>query len=524
MANNGRRKSLFPELNNVPSDATFDFVSNGANYKIPLADFLTALTATGTIVQDGDPASTPVLDTQGTVNNIRNLKDGAGIKAAVNPNNGITLDHNFTIDSIGAPIMSGAADISPVLKSIVAGSGIAVSQVDDTIVIADSGVVASTKTVLINQKSDFPSPVIGVITLEADTNYLLANDINVGTDRFVLQDRTSIQGTGVLNITITYTGTGALITWVNAEVQLDNFRISAANGSAWDGTNVSGVIRMDNLSIDACDKIGILTSSGLTSIRVSAVSCIQATTDGLSFSGSFNAFNQNTALMSVDAGSIYDLGTATFEFFTIETIVANVAAGAIGIKGLVDSGNITATGVGRILSSSNLGAGDPALNIDSTDVRWLFAHNGGLPDTRTDALASLQSNATATVITASSSDGSNAVLVAGVWVADLESRMTATVGGRVTHLPLASERLPVTASVTIEPSSGTNVSLSAYIAVNGVVAVNSKKTASASASAPASVTIPWQIDFNENDYVEIFVENNDTTANILVSSGMLRVN
>ena len=43
------KKSNFPALTTVPSDATFDFVSNGTNYKISIADLASYLGSSGSI-------------------------------------------------------------------------------------------------------------------------------------------------------------------------------------------------------------------------------------------------------------------------------------------------------------------------------------------------------------------------------------------------------------------------------------------------------------------------------------------
>ena len=140
------KKSDFPALSDIPSDATLDFVSGGANYKIALADYLAAIGATGSISQVGNATGAPVLDVQGSVNGIRTISDGSGIKASINAWNGLTLEHNFTADATGVPVLTDTTSLSPTLRSIVAGSGIAVSQVDDTIVIADSGVVSQSRS------------------------------------------------------------------------------------------------------------------------------------------------------------------------------------------------------------------------------------------------------------------------------------------------------------------------------------------------------------------------------------------
>ena len=47
---NGTKKSKFPALTTLPADATLDFVSAGANYKITSSDFVDAMGTTGTLV------------------------------------------------------------------------------------------------------------------------------------------------------------------------------------------------------------------------------------------------------------------------------------------------------------------------------------------------------------------------------------------------------------------------------------------------------------------------------------------
>ncbi len=125
----GKRKSDFPALDNIPADASFDFVSAGTNYKIPIADFLTSLNVSGTVVQDGAITGVPILDPQGTVNNIRNIEPGAGISASVSAENGLALSHNFQNGSGGVPILTGPTLASPTLVNLVAGTGITITAI-----------------------------------------------------------------------------------------------------------------------------------------------------------------------------------------------------------------------------------------------------------------------------------------------------------------------------------------------------------------------------------------------------------
>jgi len=180
------KKSDFVSTSTVDDASFFDMVVNGTNLKIPKADLITALGMTGSLSQVGSVTGTPVLDAAASADKlIRNLESGSGVKASVSPENGITLEHNFTFDDTGAPLTPDSSATSPTIRSLVAGSGVSVGASGDIIQIALSAVPASTKTVVINQISDFPTAVVGVIPLAANTDYLLTNDMSTSLSFYV---------------------------------------------------------------------------------------------------------------------------------------------------------------------------------------------------------------------------------------------------------------------------------------------------------------------------------------------------
>lgn len=87
----GVKKSNFTAKTAISDVSTLDFVESGQNFKILKPDFVNELGATGTIVQAGPVTAVPVLDVQGTVNNIRNMRGVSGIEVSINAENGIDL-------------------------------------------------------------------------------------------------------------------------------------------------------------------------------------------------------------------------------------------------------------------------------------------------------------------------------------------------------------------------------------------------------------------------------------------------
>lgn len=136
----GRKKSDFVAKTTVEAGGYLDYVVNGTNYKISYDNFVSGLGVTGSIVQDGAVTGAAILDTQGTVNNIRNLENGSGIVANVSPENGVILAHNFTQDSTGTPIFLNTTADSPTFASLVAGNGIEITSTDDYVTITQVGV------------------------------------------------------------------------------------------------------------------------------------------------------------------------------------------------------------------------------------------------------------------------------------------------------------------------------------------------------------------------------------------------
>jgi hypothetical protein len=270
----GVRQSQFIEETSVPAGSSLGFFNNGYNYQITYANFLSGLGVTGSIDQDGDPAGVPVLDIQGTVNYIRNLEAGAGVSINVSAQNGIEIEHNFTVDSTGEPLMQDVGDPSPTIVSLVAGTGIDIVTSGSTIEIssleAESYALVSmtgNATVTTIASTATPVKVSGTFTL---------GDISAGW-------------TGSTNGRLTHTGATSRHV-VNAIVTLDvssgsNHKISAY--IAKNGTIVSvkmtdtissgaprSIATFANLSLATNDYVEIFVRNESTTDSVIAVNAV----------------------------------------------------------------------------------------------------------------------------------------------------------------------------------------------------------------------------------------------------------
>lgn len=375
--------------------------------------------------------------------------------------------------------------------------------------------------VIVNSLADLPTPVAGVITLVSDTQYLIGANVNVGTDRVRMTSNSSIRGSGRLSVTISYTGTADLFTVVNDTCRIENITISCTSGRVLNfSDNTDTLFIMDECTI-ICDRIALFNSAGSLGsiIRVSNTT-INSSTSGVSFIGNWNRVLWLTSGINMLLGNTFDLGTATFNSIIMDTVGINLSIGVNFLSGALSSANINAGGVGQLISVRSSGSGTMLNGISTNDSRWEFYHNNKIPDTRTDALISMNDNVTETVITAIDTP----VLVAGTWAIKSSSQTTVTAAGRVTSNVDKAKKLNTSLAVRLSPVSGSKILLSVYIAIDGVVDASSKRTLEASAGLPESVSLPWQVTFTEGTYVELFVENNSTTSNIICSRAALRVN
>jgi hypothetical protein len=203
----GIKQSDFIQQTSVPAGSYMAVFNAGVNYKITYAAFLSGLGVTGTIVQDGAVTGTPVLDVSGTVNNIRNLENGTGINCSVSAENGITIKHNFTVDTTGNALMLNTTAASPTFVSLVAGAGMTITSVGNTVEVINSSAVA-----IANGQCYMQANATATVIASTATPVLVA-----GTWTADLQVQFTASAAGRL----TYTGTATTVRRVETSISLD---------------------------------------------------------------------------------------------------------------------------------------------------------------------------------------------------------------------------------------------------------------------------------------------------------------
>lgn len=509
------KKSDFVLVDSSESNDTFDLVRNGQNLKIKQSSLISDFGVSGPLVVRGESTATPVLTVIASVNYIRNILGGSGINVALSAQDGVEISHNFTADSTGVPVLINTGSDSPTVRSIQAGSGISVSGAGGIIQVSSTGVPASSKTIIVYDISDFPTPVGDLITLADETEYRLENDIS-SAYRFLLGTNTVLSGADDYLIELEYTGIGTMITVVDDTVKIKDIYLSCASATMFDVSSSTGahVFRMFNCR-GLCDNVG--TFDNLQSMQWHDVNFEAVYTQGVELSGTFYVvlFDTLSLQMPSGTGNGINLGTAVITYFTIDKAVIAVSTSGYSMSGLANSGNIASDGLGVVFNSRNFGTAAPTDNIFPTDDRWEFSLNVEVPNSYDTVLAT-HGGATIAIATAATP-----VIVGATWTEQVASRFTTTAGGRWTYTGKGAS-VEITASVTADIVTASD-SVTFFFYLNGVQITASAVSRTFSAGSPGNISMVWEEYLDTSDYLELWVQNDDTNVDVIIVNATMRI-
>lgn len=375
--------------------------------------------------------------------------------------------------------------------------------------------------VTVNTEADFPTPSGGVITLAGNTNYVIGGDVTTA-NRFVASQGTTVSSIGLRSPVLAYTGGGTMFTAVNADFVVKELRIDCPSAQAFDCSETGGggtkLFRCNSIQVDNCTKFGTFTDLQANLFENSNAA---NAADGIKLVGTNSLLTSIRQLVLLGTSPTFvglDLTGSIQNNFEVVDFTPAGGAGSIGIKGDAGSANVQPDRI-AVITRCSFGLVTTALSgITVDDIRYKFIANGKLGDTMPDALLSMVGNVTATVTPLNTP-----TLVAGTWVDQRKSHFTNTAAGRATYNGERPLTVPLDSSITVEPASGTNKIIRAYIAINGVVQLGSGKSIRVDSGNPLNLTLMWQANIAKDDYIEVFVENKTDSVNIVVKDAVLRV-
>ena len=377
--------------------------------------------------------------------------------------------------------------------------------------------------IVINSESDFPIQDATTITLSNNTAYVMGSLVTTAK-RFIVGSGVTLTSVSIFAHTLEYTGTGVMFTIAAGDSAIFDITYSCANGTVF--SHAGGTLILERTSCLSCVNVGSITGSGATSLNWVNNSFPDISGQGLQIFGNIFVFSFTKIFMIGSSASFIalNLGSAVFYDIEINDIELFGVIGSIGMSGLANSGNMSSGSIATVDSSNLSGAAMvPLSGITSKDVRWHFEGNADIEETMEDALTYFSGNTTDTIITASSTNGANAVKIAGTWVAGGLSKFTADATGRVTSVSERDVTVPIDVSILIKSVGGGSVRVALYLAKNGTVIAAATTAADVSGSTSKNISFPWQESLSENEYLEIFVENQTNANDLLVENAIFRI-
>jgi len=382
--------------------------------------------------------------------------------------------------------------------------------------------IAPANEKVINSLTDLPTPIAGTITLEDNLVYVFGKPITT-PDRFILGTNNTITSSNPQFPTLTYSGTGSMFTGVDVNLTVNNMRVICSTAQFLDLTSTlaGNTVVVDTVIVTSCEKFG--TFDNLTAVDIINSASGDAD-DGMTFLGNTNwrILNVSPFFFATTSPTFIglDLTTSLQTTININAFIVDGVPGAIGIKGEANSANLKPNTLGTVTNSEFLGGITPLSGVTLKDIRWDFKLNAGLSDSITDGILSIENNVVETVIATVDTP----VKMTGTWTIEFDSGFTADTNGRLTFASERSRRLHIDVSSTlIMASGGSDKQVTAYIAINGTEVTQTGIQGTATSTKAAPLSMIWGHNFTSGDFVEVFIENNTDSVNIIGQQGILRL-
>lgn len=357
-------------------------------------------------------------------------------------------------------------------------------------------------TIVIEELSQFPTPVAGVITLASDTLYLIGAEIDLVANRLVLGDTTVIRGTNRTLSFLKSNTTAPFLTATGVDCRIEEITLDAPLCSKlvdFDGSSTQ-TLRLTDVQSTTHTNVAVECSN--------AAACIlefcffSGGTDVLDLQGTGNT----NLLLDVNgffnfSGKGIDFGTSTWDDSIIDSTTFSGLSGSFSISGQTGSTNINTGHRCTTRNSTFNGLGTALQGILVSDILFDFNDNVNLEDSRNVAHTTLEGNG----LTTSYSAGVSTKINATTWAESRAKRFSTTTDGRVTYIgqePLTD--ISVLGGVTGSGASG-SVEFDLHIAKNGTIVAETKARNTFPSTAETSVSMGGLVDVVNGDFLEIFV-------------------
>jgi len=368
--------------------------------------------------------------------------------------------------------------------------------------------IATGNIVFVASKSDLPTAVSGVITLLSNITYYITDTIDLTGDRIVASQNTVILGASSENCYLKSTGLSSSTALITSVYSLPIRNVSFTHGTVFnlDGDGVTTALDWFGINFVDCATIG--TIKDYTNFVMGDSAFLNSS--GLTFNGSIGTIAFGNCLFDTSSGGTAIILPSTLTVTRRFRIIYSSFVTLSGETSISVNASATIGDERYILDTVNFSGGGTYISgVTQTSNKTLFTNCVGIQNTSTRGFYYMVNNTTDTPI---------GVPNVNVWVKALGTTTADSNNSKFTH---TNNRLTYTGAFntsflvsvnTAVRSGASNQNISIGIAKNGTILTNSEMTIRTSTSNqehPGSTQ--YQIDLITNDYVELFVKNNQST-------------
>lgn len=363
--------------------------------------------------------------------------------------------------------------------------------------------------VFVNQKSDLPTPNLGVITLEDNYTYYFTTTVDLLGDRIVAGQNTTILGSSSENCRIKSTGlVGTALLTSQYSLPMRGITIEAVIALDLDALgNPTAAIDWFGVNFTDCAEVGRIANYSNFIMTDSAF----LNSGKLTFDGTIGTVGFNQCFFDAAAGATLLELPSTLTLTRRFRIIYSSFVILPGETGIDVNALATIPVESYILDTINFsGGGTYIAGVQFIDNKASFVNCKGIGNSAAICNYYMQDNVTLTDIVTQGV----AVKMAGTTTANAITQKFTHTNNRATYVGAIPRTFKITAVTTIE-AAGVGKKIGLYFAKNEFILADSEIYATTSGNNRAeNISIQTITDLSENDFIEVWVENATDTTDV----------
>ena len=373
--------------------------------------------------------------------------------------------------------------------------------------------IATGNIIFVTSKTDLPTAVSGVITLEANKTYFFTTIVDLTGDRLVCSANTTILGGSSENCVIKSTGLSSSTALITSVYSLPIRNITITHGKALnlDGDGTTTALDWFGVNFTDCAVVGTIKDYTNFIMQDSAF----LNSGGLTLDGTIGTVGFTQCL--------FDLATTTTGITIASTanitrrfrIIYSSFVTLSGETSINVSSSATISNERYILDTVNFsGGGTYITGVDSTSNKSLFINCVGITNTAVNGQLYMQDNATATTISASNTF----YKVSGTTSASADNAKYTHTNNRLTNDAAISRKYLIQCSVSFTSGASHVCEFGFYDSKLGAVRTPSRTKATSNGGGRAeNIHMACVVSHILGDYLDIHCSNNTSAQNITVT-------